>query len=96
MQTMQTAIPFVNSAYTPAIVYLNDDRKANAYLAERRACLTALQAEFKAGTQAQTETETVFDLGYVTVTRTATGWLVGNLPAIGFVAVQAYILARFW
>jgi hypothetical protein len=76
----------------PAVVYLTDDRKAQAYVARRQRDLPALQAEFQFGTQSETQ----IDLGYTTITKTATGWLVGNLSAVGLVAVQAYILARFW
>jgi hypothetical protein len=75
-----------------ASAYLTDDRAASAYLARRQKDLPALQAEFSSA--AKTETE--INLGYTTITKTASGWLVGNLPAVGFVAVQAYILARFW
>lgn len=76
-------------AFTPAATYLSNDSAAQAYLATRARELQALKEGMK-------PTETGFDLGYVTVTRTATGWLVNNLPAIGFVEVQAYILAKYW
>lgn len=85
-------------AFTPAATYLTDDRAAQAYIRLHRTVsdLEALQADFKASTRTETETQTVINLGYVTVIKTATGWLVNNLPAVGFVAVQAYILARYW
>lgn len=85
-------------AFTPAAAYLNNDSAAQAYIRLHRtvADLEALQADFKAATRTETETQTVIDLGYATVTKTATRILVNNLPAVGFVAVQAYILAKYW
>jgi hypothetical protein len=80
-----------------ASIYLLNDSAAQAYIRQRSLSdLAALQADFSSATRTKNGPETRINLGYVTVTQTATGWLVNNAVAIGFVAVQAYILAKYW
>lgn len=88
------------SAFVSASAYLTDDRAASAYVQVRFRDLQALKADLCPNNVSVgsfgSDSDVVLDLGYVTVTKTAAGWFVDNLPAIGIVAVQAYILAKFW
>lgn len=88
-------------AFTPAATYLLNDHAAQAYIRSRPridADLQALKADQTTVevTTPDGENYTEMRYGYVTVIKTARGWMVDNMPAVGFVAVQAYILARYW